>query len=442
LSELETGINELRNVVQELLDTTRQLPTTQAIMSAIASDKASLDEDQLEELTLKVDQGLGYLKNLNTRVNEIDQGLHAKANSLVPSKPSIDEPHPFFKELSQTDHSREGVLRVSSGRFELIDERHAFDDTTKTESASFGPFYFIAAEDSPPGWLTVWYLHLRRRAGPSLSRLSATELKKWILDQPREAMEALTPEELFRAKTRHWQIRDRRKYSDLSATAYEKLTSQEELLARQVFEKQSIVNEEPERGPFHKEVLRYLKMPKVYIAIGTFTVTLLFVIFVKGFLLSPSANKTPEVENQTSPAASVSIDYGADGRTLYLSGAGAAREPIGYVQVGREREFSNRFGSQKFTSSEQALNEMKPVMGTLVVTHRDQLLAASGQGFRAVQESDLPQQRGCELFLGRINDQTPRGVHTDIGELELFNPGLRCRNLRPGDELIVDVAKP
>jgi stage II sporulation SpoE-like protein len=158
---------------------------------------------------------------------------------------------------------------------------------------------------------------------------------------------------------------------------------------------------------------------------------------------SSTSDRTVGVQTGPLPETSRVIVSGADGRTLFLTSTAGNREALGYyIQVGKETEFITAFGSRRFISKNEAVEALRNQPGDLVVPTRNQLRPPVGQGFWSVEASDVNALNRCEPFLARVNNKTPKHVHTSLDDLKNLNPKLRCEELQPGDELIVYVGSP
>lgn len=493
LPQLSTNFSNLEGKLTNVTNAVQGLPTIQQIKEAVVATDGE-DESQMERVSEQLTEVKDSLRNLTELVSGLKQEVyvnqpphqeekekrqkhttkesperepdseHGEPESSSPPSTVGDkanaEPgvtaHPqdrFIKEFDKkTDRAREGIVLITRGRFELVDEKHAFDPAQQGSGKDgSGPIYLTCDKQAPPGWLTAWYLYLRRMAGKTQSNFTDKKLKAWMLHQSVESVNALPREKLIEVRDKHcWQVRNLRQAAVLENIQYERIALAEEKIADELFgqpaqeerkSRDAVHNPEgKDRGPM--AWLMYMRSLKFIIVtsalLGLAVVIGIFRIY--RYYDSPAPVQSTQTQSMQTSEPTATIITDADGRTLLLSDTGGVRESLGYyIQVGKEKEFTAKIASQKYTNKQQAQEFLRTEAGALVVSARDQLRPQPEQGFRSVDANDLKSGEPCANFLDRVNRQLPHGVHTNLDTLKVLNPDIRCNELRLGNELLVNV---
>lgn len=347
----------------------------------------------------------------------------------------------LFQDYNHSLPFHEGVIHITRGRIELIDESDVDVQGLNRKDGTPKQIYLVTTGNAPPGWLTVWYLYLKGKLNIQTRKLSAIDLKEWVLAQPKDSLQSLNNSELIKWRESHWQLRDRRRKAQL-LNEHGQITKEEDELVSQFEQRLGgattegwQINSWPQSSSVRTllgKMWAYLKKHWVWVAT---IISLLVFIYLIFLWPNTTTEQRPAVQTQETTDKAWGFYLGADGRTLFLT-AGRVREPSDYrIKVGAEGEFTAKAASLRFESEDDALRTLRNNLRDMVLAPGEVQKPPAGQKFFQVEAEDM--NAPCELFLKRVNDQLPTGVHTDINELEKLNPGLRCREIKVGYELLV-----
>jgi len=420
---LKQQLDNLQATLRSVVDASAQPPGTRR---ARGEDKDLSDDDK----TSSPPQGAGAGQD---NINDARTFAPAGANGSL------------FQDYNHSLPFHEGVIHITRGRIELIDESDVDVQGLNRKDGTPKHIYLVTTSNAPPGWLTVWYLYLKGKLNIHTNKLSAADLKNWVLTQPKDSLQSLNNSELINWRESHWQLRVRRRKAQLP-NQHGQITKEENELVSQFQQRLGVatteggqINAWPQPNAARTllgKMWAYLKPHLWWVATIISLLVFSYIIFLRP---NTTTEQRPAVQTQETTDKAWGFYLGADGRTLFLT-AGRVREPSDYrIKVGSEGEFMAKAASLRFESVDDVLRALRNSLRDMVLAPGEIQKPPAGQKFFRVEAEDMNDP--CNLFLKRVNNTLPTGVHTDIVELEKLNPGLRCREIKAGDELLVYIER-
>lgn len=457
--DLENNSNTLRASVQQISTQITHLPTVDLLRSASARP------DGAGESSLK--RVVDILTDIQNRVRFIE-GLvdfheepqppnknkqEEKSANKAPAAPAPEADHnnvrsgPEKSELIKLNLNqpfREGVIEISTGFYELIDESRISDSGRKS-----GMLYLVPSKWMAPGGLTAAYLYLRIDPDPPKENFIADSVKEWIqarFETAANAVANVPDATLESVRNKHWRLREKRRGIQRLWLTDNRLIEKEKQLAAEAFPREStssaergsrLVAAHPGRKSKEEEYWKY-----IWISLAG---ALVIAVFTVLYIFWWSKQETTPTERQQSVGAKadpVTLEYGAEGRTLFAIRRGRP-EPLDYrIRFGSERAFRNAFPQYQFNSREELEKTIEEKAAQFVSRSIEEDIVAANQRVFEIEPADVNGQPAtgnekCIRFLARVNQQLPRRVHNELKDLSDLNPGLKCGELKAGDRLLV-----
>jgi serine/threonine protein phosphatase PrpC/flagellar basal body-associated protein FliL len=454
VASLRTSIEQVSNQITRL-PTLEQMRTNSAGSDGLGESSLKRILDTLTDIQYRV----RTLEGSGGAYEDTQSTQKSKQNKKTPAKTPAPQPPDRYNgdahsetnitqlaELSLNRSVREGVLRVETGFYELVDEGTAVDSDPQKAANCFVPPGPVR-----PGWLTATYLCIRLRAQSLKEDAPAEAIKAWLQKKIEEAAQEtakLPADALLSLRDRHWKLRDKRRAFLLFRLSDDQLIEEEKMLAMEAF---PLASGQASPKAVVKPISRDKKL-KVWLLVVVILGSLALGAIVSVVLSSGSntADNRPQSEQPppTTRAEPVKLEYGADGRTLFAV-QGEKPERIKYrITIGKEQAFRKAISQQQFNSVEDLIREIEN-KGAEFVTEST---GTEGVDIDAIDDtrrvfqveaSDLVNvpasnnEKCTRLFLPRVNRQLPDGVRNSLDNLQELNPGLRCNDLKAGDRLVV-----
>ncbi len=460
LEKLESDIVDLKQVADDILNKDDAAKITDSVITALREKDTVNPADQLGDILKTFEQMLGtaskeileavsrqqrqnplesttgaedlagYISYSEAHSEEIGEARHEdvqeeKSNLETAQNGGQAQDKEFFV-WKENSAGREGVLKITPSRYELLDENQAFPSEPVEDE-----YYLFSGKDDSPGALTGFHLFLRSRAD-LIERdwKNAVQLKNQILKLQDEFLEKYKDKDFNEAKKLHWQIRDEYAKPALRAKKYEDLVNAERLLATDIFR----TDNQPAGPDAFVTKTRYEKLKdNLAIKIAASIIGLIVLVIITGaavygvmWLISLlSTNNTSQL-----PVISSAPKAGGDGRSVYFNNV-----KLDYrIRAGKEDVANDFMGNISAQNKEDAENELKKKTDLFILSN-----PPKGHKYASVDISDVPEasksgsdtEEICRMFLKRVSPLV------SIETLKELNPELICRDLKGGEELLL-----
>lgn len=390
--------------------------------------------------------------------NDRPEETQTKTRRPGPERASVDE------DLGLC-YFREGVIRVSRGRYELIDE----EDVTE-RSGNAPTVYMYPTGGSRPGSLTALHLYLRTLEQQPKDSTGAAQVRDWIKVQEidervGQKLAQLNDNQLISGREWHWRnVRDYRRsnnprqYKEVVASERDyaclffsgtagtdgKETSEGALAdgnkAASVSRTQAWLGED---GAYSRYLTpRNLIIASVLAALTLFIVSLYFALRDPEQQLLPNLNANSNTNQSVPPrppGGRFGLTVGADGRTLYVLDEGREPRRLGlFVEPVNASGFSGIFPEAGADDVPELLKGFATKAEEMELRIVPSISPPKDTRLFEVEQGDMKSRDICNNFKIRVDQKLPKDVKTNLEALKKLNPGLDCNNLKAGDSLIVN----
>ena len=457
---LESNSTRLKTSVDNVSAQINQLPTLDQLRS-ISAGSDGMSRPSLKAILQKlgdIQNGIKSIENSmagNGGDQSSNKGKQQKKESSKSSPPPEPTPHdsalhsgnevPELGRINLNLPFREGVVRITTGFYELVDE------TSVEVSRGSGAISLVPQKWITPGWLTAVYLHLRLDPEPPKENETADSVKEWIqgrIEKAGKAVANVSPETLESLRNEHWRLRDKRRGIQRLWLTDNRLIEREKQLAAKVFRPyESATPVKAGHHAFNPPKSKEEKLFK-YVIIALIVLAVIIIptaVYTIWFSQGATTTTTTRQVNSSTTLDPITLDYGAEGRTLLAVQRGRQTEIGEYrIRIGDEQAFRRAFPQQQFSSREELIKTIEDKAGLFVArSNEPDAVDSSWQVFQmeAGDVYNLPAtgNEKCTRFLMRVNQKLrlPRRALNALKDLQDLNPGLKCGELKVGDRLVV-----